>query len=92
VGGRSELAHNERLIRCQFPERPGALMRFLDAMHPNWNISLFHYRNQGADYGKVLIGVQVPPKERAEFRRFLKNLGYPFSDESDSPAYRLFLR
>ncbi|WP_374660799.1 threonine ammonia-lyase, biosynthetic [Inhella sp.] len=92
VGGRSELAVNERLIRCQFPERPGALMRFLDAMHPNWNISLFHYRNQGADYGRVLIGVQVPPKELREFKRFLDALGYPYTDETDSPAYKLFLR
>jgi len=92
VGGRSALAANERLIRCQFPERPGALMRFLDAMHPGWNISLFHYRNQGADYGKVLIGVQVPPKEIKAFRAFLAQLGYPYTDETDSPAYRLFLR
>jgi threonine dehydratase len=92
VGGRSGSAVNERLIRCQFPERPGALMRFLDAMHPNWNISLFHYRNQGADYGRVLIGVQVPPKELRDFTRFLAELGYPYSDETDSPAYRLFLR
>ena len=92
VGGRSPLTANERLIRCQFPERPGALMRFLDAMHPNWNISLFHYRNQGADYGRVLIGVQVPDKELPAFKRFLAELGYPYTDESDSPAYRLFLR
>lgn len=92
VGGRSNLAANERLIRCQFPERPGALMRFLDAMHPGWNISLFHYRNQGADYGKVLIGVQVPTKEIKAFGAFLKQLGYPYTDETDSPAYRLFLR
>jgi threonine dehydratase len=92
VGGRSSLAGSERLIRCQFPEKPGALMRFLDAMHPSWNISLFHYRNQGADYGRVLIGVQVPPKELKAFRDFLAQLGYPYTDETDSPAYRLFLR
>ena len=92
VGGRSPLAEQECLVRCEFPERPGALMRFLDAMHPNWNISLFHYRNQGADYGRVLVGVQVPPKERAAFKRFLDQLGYPYQDESDNPAYRLFLR
>ena len=92
VGGRSTLVGNERLIRCQFPERPGALVRFLDAMHPNWNISLFHYRNQGADYGRVLIGVQVPPKELPAFKTFLKELGYPYADETDSPAYQLFLR
>jgi threonine dehydratase len=92
VGGRSDAATHERLIRCQFPERPGALMRFLTAMHPSWNISLFHYRNQGADYGRVLIGVQVPPPELPAFRAFLTSLGYPFTDETDSAAYRLFLR
>ena len=92
VGGRSALASDEQLVRCQFPERPGALMRFLDAMHPNWNISLFHYRNQGADYGRVLVGVQVPSGELTSFRRFLQGLGYPYEDESQHAAYRLFLR
>jgi threonine dehydratase len=92
VGGRSAQASDERLVRCQFPERPGALMKFLDALHPNWNISLFHYRNQGADYGRVLVGVQVPDRELPAFRRFLQGLGYPYVEETAHAAYRLFLR
>ncbi len=92
VGGRSRLARDERLYRFQFPERPGALMRFLSSMHPNWNISLFHYRNQGADYGRILVGIQVPPDEDAGFRVFLETLAYPCVDESENPVYRLFLR
>jgi len=92
VGGRSGLAQDERLVRFQFPERPGALMRFLDAMHPGWNISLFHYRNQGADYGRVLMGIQVLDKDMPAFRRFLQGLGYPYQDESANAAYHLFLR
>ncbi|MGC4076770.1 MAG: threonine ammonia-lyase, biosynthetic [Rubrivivax sp.] len=92
VGGRSELARDERLFRFVFPERPGALMRFLDALHPDWNISLFHYRNQGADYGRILVGMQVPAGEDAEFGRFLQTLAYPCVEESDNPVYRLFLR
>jgi threonine dehydratase len=92
VGGRSRLAHDERLYRFQFPERPGALMRFLSSMHPDWNISLFHYRNQGADYGRILVGIQVPSDENADFRAFLETLAYPCVDESQNPAYRLFLR
>ena len=91
VGGRSELAQDERLYRFIFPERPGALMRFLSSMHPGWNISLFHYRNQGADYGRILVGIQVPADEQQAFRRFLGALGYPHCDESDNPAYRLLL-
>ena len=91
VGGRAPFAKNELLYRFEFPERPGALMRFLDNMRSDWNISLFHYRNHGADYGRVLVGVQVPPREMAEFRRFLDKLGYPFADETRNPAYRLFL-
>jgi threonine dehydratase len=91
VGGRSELAVNERLFRFEFPERPGALMNFLSRMSAGWNISLFHYRNHGADYGRVLVGMQVPPAEKAEFRAFLKNLGYAHWNETDNPAYRLFL-
>jgi threonine dehydratase len=66
-------------------------MRFLDSMRSEWNISLFHYRNHGADYGRVLVGMQVPKKETAAFRGFLKKLGYPFADETRNPAYRLFL-
>jgi threonine dehydratase len=91
VGGRSPLARDERLYRFEFPERPGALTRFLGHMHPDWNISLFHYRNQGADYGRILVGIQVPADEAPAFRRFLDTLGYPHRDESDNPAYRLLL-
>jgi threonine dehydratase len=91
VGGHAPLARNELLYRFEFPERPGALMRFLNSMRPDWNISLFHYRNHGADYGRVLVGMQVPPKEMPQFRRFLHDLGYPFWDESNNPAYKLFL-
>jgi threonine dehydratase len=92
VGGHSELARNERLFRFVFPERPGALMRFLAAMHPGWNISLFHYRNQGADYGRILVGIQVPAADEAAFRSFLETLAYPYVEESANPVYRLFLR
>jgi threonine dehydratase len=92
VGGRSELARDERLFRFEFPERPGALMRFLAAMHPGWNISLFHYRNQGADYGRILVGVQVPAGDEAAFDGFLLSLAYPFVEETRNPVYGLFLR
>jgi len=92
IGGRSARAEHELLHRFEFPERPGALMRFLSAMSPNWNISLFHYRNEGADFGRILVGIQVPASEMKSFRRFLGTLGYPHRDESDNPAYRLFLR
>ncbi len=91
VGGRAPFAKNELLYRFEFPERPGALMRFLDSMRGDWNISLFHYRNQGADYGRVLVGIQVPRKEHGQFRTFLKKLGYPYADETRNPAYKLFL-
>ena len=91
VGGHAAIAKDELLYRFEFPERPGALMRFLDNMRTDWNISLFHYRNHGADYGRVLVGMQVPKKEMAAFRRFLAELGYPYVDESNNPAYRLFL-
>ena len=91
VGGRSALAEHEMLFRFEFPERPGALMRFLGTMHPNWNISLFHYRNQGDDYGRVLVGLQVPPADKKAFKEFLDALGYPYWNESDNPAYPLFL-
>ncbi|MDH4147979.1 MAG: threonine ammonia-lyase, biosynthetic [Acidimicrobiia bacterium] len=91
VGGHSPLAENERLFRFEFPERPGALMRFLSAMAPGWNISLFHYRNHGADYGRVLVGMQVPPDDEAQLAAFLRSLGYRYSDETGHPAYRLFL-
>jgi threonine dehydratase len=92
VGGRSELARHERLLRFIFPERPGALMRFLSAMNPGWNISLFHYRNQGADYGRILVGIQVPAGDRAAFKDFLATLAYPYTDETRNPVYTLFLR
>jgi len=92
VGGRSELAQDERLFRFVFPERPGALMRFLAAMHPGWNISLFHYRNQGADYGRILVGIQVPASDEAALQDFLRSLAYPCVEETRNPVYRLFLR
>ncbi len=91
VGGRSQLAKNELLYRFEFPEKPGALMKFLTSMAPNWNISLFHYRNHGADYGRILIGMQVPATDKKELKKFLAGLGYPHWDESDNPAYKLFL-
>ena len=92
VGGRTELAHDERLFRFVFPERPGALMRFLSSLHPDWNISLFHYRNQGADYGRILVGIQVPHGDARAFARFLDDLAYPYIEETGNPVYRLFLR
>ncbi len=92
VGGRSARAEDELLYRFEFPERPGALLRFLSAMSPNWNISLFHYRNEGADFGRILVGIQVPPIEMEAFAAFLAGVGYPYRDESENPAYRLFLR
>lgn len=91
VGGHSPLASDELLYRFEFPERPGALMRFLSSMSPNWNISLFHYRNQGADYSSILVGLQVPADECAAFGTFLEALGYPHWNETDNPVYRLFL-
>jgi len=91
VGGKSALAHDELLYRFEFPERPGALMRFLDSMAPNWNISLFHYRSQGGDVGRILVGLQVPKKEMKAFRAFLAGLGYRYWDESENPVYKLFL-
>ncbi|MEF8699178.1 MAG: threonine ammonia-lyase, biosynthetic [Candidatus Accumulibacter sp. UW26] len=91
VGGHSPRIEHEILYRFEFPERPGALMNFLDRMSAGWNISLFHYRNHGADYGRVLVGMQVPPGEMGAFEDFLKNLGYAFWNETSNPAYRLFL-
>jgi threonine dehydratase len=92
VGGRAPMARDERLLRFIFPERPGALLKFLSSMNPAWNISLFHYRNQGADYGRVLVGLQIPEGEEADLERFLRDLDYPWVDESSNPVYRLFLR
>lgn len=92
VGGRSSLAVDERLYRFEFPERPGALIKFLTSMAPDWNISLFHYRNHGSDVGRVLCGLQVPADDDAAFEQFLDDLGYRHWNASDHPAYQLFLR
>ncbi len=92
VGGRSALAQDERLLRFEFPERPGALLKFLSMMQPSWNISLFHYRNQGADYGRILVGIQVPAEDSAAFDAFLATIGHPYAEETNNPAYRLFLQ
>jgi len=91
VGGRSAGIENERLFRFEFPERPGALRDFLQAIGTHWNISLFHYRNHGSDYGRILAGIQVPENESAELESHLAKLGYPHWEESDNPVYRLFL-
>ena len=91
VGGHAPTVKNEILYRFEFPERPGALVRFLTSMSRRWNISLFHYRNHGADYGRVLVGMQVPPQDKKQFQAFLDKVGYPYCDETRNPAYRLFL-
>jgi threonine dehydratase len=91
VGGRAPALRDEVLFRCEFPERPGGLAKFLDAMGADWNITLFHYRNHGADYGRVLAGMHVPPADRARFNERLRALGYPIEDETANPAYRMFL-
>jgi threonine dehydratase len=90
VGGQAWGVSNEALIRFEFPERPGALLDFLSGLGRRWNISLFHYRNQGAAYGRVLMGIQVPPGEHAEFRQLIDRLGYCYWLETDNPAYRIF--
>ncbi len=90
VGGHAK-AENERLFRFQFPERPGALLRFLNSMSRGWNISLFHYRNHGAAYGRILVGMQVPDEDNAKFKAFLEELGYRHWDESENPVYKMFL-
>jgi threonine dehydratase len=91
VGGRAPQVEHELVYRFECPERPGALMRFLENMSSGWNISLFHYRNHGADYGRVLVGMQVPASDKKAFQKFLGQLGYAYWDESDNPAYKLFL-
>jgi len=91
VGGHAPLALDEVIYRFEFPEKPGALLNFLDNMGHNWNISLFHYRNHGADIGRVLVGIQVPPNEDETFTAFLNQLGYPWWNETNNPAYKLFL-
>lgn len=92
VGGRAVELQDERLLRFEFPERPGALRRFLELMSPAWNLTLFHYRNHGAAQGRVLAGVQVPASDEDAFRAYLEQLAYPYVDESANAAYRLFLR
>ena len=91
VGGRSALAKDERIFRFEFPERPGALMRFLSSMHPDWNISLFHYRTHGADYGRILVGIQALDQSKDGLQSFLGQLGYPYWEETEHPGYKLFL-
>ena len=91
VGGHARGIQNERLYRFEFPERPGALLKFLRAIGSRWNISLFHYRNHGSDYGRVLTGIQVPPAERAEFLLHIDDLHYAYAEETENPAYRMFL-
>ena len=92
IGGTSALADNERLLSFVFPERPGALLKFLSLMNPEWNISLFHYRNQGADYGRVLVGIQVPPEQGQAFDEFAAKTGYPYVEATNSAAYTMFLK
>jgi threonine dehydratase len=91
VGGRSAEVVNEQLCRFEFPERPGALMTFLDELGGRWNISLFHYRNHGADFGRVLAGFEVPASDMPQFEAFLTELGYRYQRERANAAYQLFL-
>ncbi len=91
VGGRAPALNDEVILRFEFPERPGALIKFLDGVGSEWSITLFHYRNHGADYGRVLAGLQVPPSDKKRFEEKLRGLGYPYEDETQNPAYRMFL-
>jgi len=91
VGGHAHGLQNERLYRFEFPERPGALLKFLQAIGSEWNISLFHYRNHGSDYGRILAGIQVPPQTRTDFLLHLNELQYAYNEETDNPAYKIFL-
>ncbi|MCB1842898.1 MAG: threonine ammonia-lyase, biosynthetic, partial [Halioglobus sp.] len=91
VGGRSAGLEDERVFRFEFPERPGALADFLNAIGEQWNISLFHYRNHGSDYGRILAGIQVVAADEDELEQHLRALGYAYSEESNNPAYRIFL-
>jgi len=91
VGGHARGLSNERLFRFEFPERPGALLKFLQAIGSKWNISLFHYRNHGSDNGRVLAGIQVPPQTAHDFLLHLHELHYPYTEETDNPAYKIFL-
>jgi threonine dehydratase len=90
VGGRADV-DNEHILRFEFPERPGALLRFLRGMKHDWNISLFHYRNYGAEYGRVLLGIQVPPGDEPRLLEFLENTGYSYKAEDDNPAFTMFV-
>lgn len=92
VGGRSNGAKNELLYRFEFPERPGALLKFLSVLGVQWNITMFHYRNHGAAWGRVLVGFEAGPGDRPELAAYLDRIGYRYWEESDNPAYRLFLR
>ena len=91
IGGKSEELTDEKLFHFEFPEKPGALYKFLSNMGAKWNISLFHYRNHGAAYGRVLVGMQVPKSETLAFKKFLELLGYHYTEETHNKAYRLFL-
>ena len=91
VGGRAPNATNELVYRFEFPERPGALLEFLERIGHSWNISMFHYRNHGTDFGRVMCGIQVPPEEMPQFQQFLKELGFTYVNETDNPVYKMFL-
>ena len=91
VGGHAEAVKNEVVYRFEFPERPGALLNFLNKLGQRWNISMFHYRNHGAAYGRVVVGLQVPVVDREKVPEFLSDIGYPYWEETDNPAYQLFL-
>jgi threonine dehydratase len=91
VGGRANGTADEVIYRFQFPERPGALLKFLTDMTHPWNISLFHYRNHGAEYGNILVGLQIPASDQLAFQQFLTALSYEYWEETDNPAYQLFL-
>ena len=92
LGGRAKNLVDEEVYRFQFPERPGALLNFLNHLGERWNISLFHYRNHGSAFGRVLCGIQVPRSEIREFKDFLDKLSYPYWKESENPVYKTFLR
>jgi threonine dehydratase len=92
VGGHApQVVNDERVYRVEFPERPGALLKFLSGLGQRWNISMFHYRNHGAAYGRILVGVQVPAAERKEFQRVLEGINYRYWDETENRAYQLYL-
>jgi threonine dehydratase len=92
VGGRPGVDKAELLFRFEFPERPGALAKFLSVLGSDWNITLFHYRNHGAAWGRVLVGFEGEPRDRVRLVGDLRRIGYRFWEESDNPAYQLFLR